>query len=109
MIYEFKSRATGSVIMTNDVAQAMLKIIGKPPAAQGIIVPEAMPAAIALLQRAIAAEAAAQKTEQSVAPANQKAQKEDSPPTISLAQRAFPFIEMMQRAHGAGKEITWGV
>jgi 7-cyano-7-deazaguanine synthase in queuosine biosynthesis len=103
MIYEFKSRATGSVIMTNDIAQAVLTIIGKSPAAQGIIVPDAMPAAIEALQQAVAAQQASEKT------IPQPSIASDKEPTISLGQRAFPFIEMMQRAHAAGKEITWGV
>jgi hypothetical protein len=28
---------------------------------------------------------------------------------VSLRQRAWPMIEMMKRAHAAGKEIVWGV
>jgi Domain of unknown function (DUF1840) len=103
MIYEFKSRATGSVIMTNDIAQAVLTIIGKSPAAQGIIVPDAMPAAIAALQQAVAAQQTSEQTTQ------QPSTPADKEPAVSLGQRAFPIIEMMQRAHAAGKEITWGV
>ena len=28
---------------------------------------------------------------------------------VSLRQRAWPMVEMMKRAHAAGKEIVWGV
>jgi Domain of unknown function (DUF1840) len=102
MIYEFKSRATGSLVMTSEVAEALLHIIGKQKGPQGVIVPDAMPAAMEALNKAIAL----QKNSDT---GGDKAEDDDGHPKISLAQRALPFIEMMQRAHSAGKEITWGV
>jgi hypothetical protein len=27
---------------------------------------------------------------------------------VSLKQRATPFIDMLQRAHKAGKDLVWG-
>src|SRR5690606_42038453 len=53
MIYEFESRATGSVIMTKPVAEWILQIVGKAPGAQGIFTVEQMPGAIAALRKAI--------------------------------------------------------
>jgi Domain of unknown function (DUF1840) len=102
MIYEFKSRATGSLVMTSNVAEALLHIIGKQKGPQGVIVPDAMPAAIDALNKAIALQKSADASKD-------KADDDDGMPQISLSQRALPFIEMMQRAHSAGKEITWGV
>ena len=46
MLYEFKSRATGNLVMTQKVAERLLAIIGKAPGPTGIILPEQMPAAI---------------------------------------------------------------
>ena len=105
MIYEFKSRATGSVIMTKPVAEWILKIVGKEPGATGIVTVEQMPAAIAALRKAIDEERAALRAEESggVAAAGEDAW------LVSLAQRAFPFIEMLEAAHKAGKDVTWGV
>ena len=37
MIYEFTSRATGNMVMTQPVAERLLKLIGKHPGPQGII------------------------------------------------------------------------
>jgi hypothetical protein len=102
MIYEFKSRATGSLVMTSDVAEALLHIIGKQKGPQGIIVPDAMPAAIDALNKAIALQKSADGS-------SDQTDDDDGKPRVSLAQRALPFIEMMQRAHSANKEITWGV
>ena len=111
MIYEFKSRATGSVIMTKPVAEWILKIVGKEPGATGIVTGEQMPAAIAALRKAIDEERAALRAEESggvAAAAPEEAAGEDAW-LVSLAQRAFPFIEMLEAAHKAGKDVTWGV
>jgi hypothetical protein len=88
--------------MTSDIAEALLHIIGKQKGLQGVIVPDAMPAAIEALNKAIALQKSADEV-------GDKATDDDGKPKVSLAQRAFPFIEMMQRAQSAGKDITWGV
>jgi Domain of unknown function (DUF1840) len=103
MLYEFKSRATGNVIMTQQVAQAILDIIGKASGPQGIILPEQMPAAIAAIAAAV------DRERLTVAkPLTADPQSETDEPAIGLAQRVFPFSDMLRRAHAANMEITWG-
>ncbi len=119
MIYEFKSRATGSVIMTKPVAEWILQIIGKTPGRTGIITVDQMPGAVDALNRAIAQEKeelrAERRAMESVAPAPaagadaEKSDTDNDPYPVSLAQRAFPFIDLLNEAHRAGKDITWGV
>ena len=53
MLYEFKSRATGTVVMTGPVAEQVLAIVGKAPGPQGIFTVEQMGPAIAALQAAV--------------------------------------------------------
>lgn len=111
MLYEFKSRATGSVIMTKPVAEWILKIVGKAPGATGIVTVEQMPAAVAALRKAIDEEREALREQEAggaSADAPQEAGTQDAYP-VSLAQRAYPFIEMLEAAHKAGKDVTWGV
>ena len=107
MIYEFKSRATGNVVMTQKVAERLLEIIGKPAGRSGIILPEQMPAAIAALEAAIAEEraAAAQAPEED----EDELRESGRPVPVTLAQRAWPLIDMLRTAHAAEREITWGV
>lgn len=110
MIYEFKSRATGSVIMTKPVAEWILNIIGKAPGPTGIVTVSQMPGAIAALSNAIDEERQALRAETESGPQPESrptGEVEDYP--VSLAQRAFPFIEMLEAAHKAGKDVTWGV
>jgi hypothetical protein len=107
MIYKFKSKAAGDVIMMGPAGDLVLRTIGKEPAPKGIVEPAAMPAAIAAIEQAIAAdEAARAQAEQEAA-----AQGRQLPPRegVTLRQRAWPLVEMMRRAHAADKEIVWGV
>lgn len=111
MIYEFKSRATGSVIMTKPVAEWILQIVGKTPGATGIITVDQMPGAVAALRKAIDEERRALRAEAEAGttPEEGGAEAADETYPVSLAQRAFPFIEMLEAAHKAGKDVTWGV
>lgn len=107
MLYKFKSKAAGDLIMLEPNGRRVLDIIGKEPQAKGIILPEQMPAAIAALEAAIAREEADQK-----ALADEAKAKGETPPKfdiVSLRQRAVPFLDMLRRCEKAGKEIVWGV
>ena len=107
MIYKFKSKAAGDVIMMGPAGDHVLRLIGKEPAAKGIIEPAAMPAAMAALERAIAAEEA--EREQARREAEAEGRSFAPAEAVTLRQRAWPLVEMMKRAHAAGKEIVWGV
>lgn len=108
MLYKFKSKTTGDVIMLQPNGQRVLEIIGKDAAsAKGIILPEQMSAAVQALEAAIAQEEAQQK-----AVVAQALTRNETPPrveAVSLRQRALPFIEMLRRCEKAGTEIVWGV
>ena len=122
MLFEFKSRATGSVVMTNDVGKRVLPLIGKAPEPKGIITVDQMPAAIAALEEACRRETAlaqAAKDKARRGPEEPAAAAGDTdtadqddgadPHLIGICQRVYPLIEMMKTAHAAGKDITWGV
>lgn len=111
MLYKFKSKATGDVIMLQPNGRRVLDIIGKDTQTgsgdKGIILPEQMPAAIAALEAAITQEDADRKTAVAAALA-----RNETPPrfeAVSLRQRALPFIEMLRRCEKSGHEIVWGV
>lgn len=107
MIYKFKSKAAGDVIMMGPAGDMVLRIIGKEPAPKGIIEPGAMPAAMQAIEAAIAADEAAREQAEREA----HAEGRTLPPRegVTLRQRAWPLVEMMKRAHAADKEIVWGV
>lgn len=107
MLYKFKSKATGDLIMLEPNGRRVLEIIGKDAGAQGIVLAEEMPAAIAALEAAIAREEEDQK--RAIEEAKAKGEVPPRFDSVSLRQRAVPFIDMLKRASAAGKEIVWGV
>ena len=100
MIYKFKSSATGDVIMLGPQGDHLLRLLGREPAAQGIIEAPAMAAALAALQAAIDA---------AEAPAATADEAEDDKPSVSLRQRLWPMMEMLRRAQAADAAVVWGV
>jgi hypothetical protein len=107
MLYKFKSKATGDVIMLEPQGKQILRLIGKEPAAKGIIEPHEMMPAIEALRAAVQREEAAQAQAKADA-----AEKGEPPPRfegIGLRQRVVPFIDMLQRAHQEDADVVWGV
>jgi hypothetical protein len=109
MIYKFRSRATGDVIMLGPHGDHLLSLIGHPPAPKGIIEPAAMPAAMAALERAVQVDEAAPKAADAPAEGTGGEAAERAAEAVALRPRVWPMIEMMKRAHAAGEPIVWGV
>ena len=107
MIYKFKSKAAGDVIMMGPTGDDVLRLMGKAPAAQGIIEVAAMAAAMAALEQAVAADEAAraQAEKEAAAEGRTLGPREG----VSLRQRAWPLVEMMKRSKAEGADIVWGV
>jgi hypothetical protein len=102
-MYRFKSKADGDLIMMAPVGDQLLRVIGREPAAQGIIEVGVLPQAIAALEQAIAAAESARGD----------ARKDDDEAgdsrAIGLQQRAWPLLEMMRRSLAEHADIVWGV
>ena len=99
MLYKFKSKNAGDVIMFEANGRHILQTIGKDPAAKGIIEVSQMAAAIDALKAAIL-------MEESADPEHAETIK---PEGLGLRQRAVPFIDMLQRNLAAGSDVVWGV
>ena len=97
MMYKFKSKATGDLIMTQPVGDRVLSLIGKAVTPQGIIEVDQLPAAMSALEAAVATE-------------SPKADGDDAghADRVSLRQRVWPMVEMMKRASAEKQPITWG-
>jgi Domain of unknown function (DUF1840) len=104
MIYKFKSKATGDTIMLGPTGDLMLRLLGREPAAKGIIEVGAMTAAIGALQAAVAADEAARAG---------TADNDDAPEggrdPVSLRSRMWPMVDMLRRAQAEGEPVVWGV
>lgn len=108
MLYKFKSKATADLIMTEPVGDRILRLIGREPAPQGILLVADMPAALDALQAAIDADDAVRRAaaENDDEAAQAEAAARDR---ISLRQRAWPFVDMVKRAQSGQADIVWGV
>ena len=108
MLYKFKSRATSDLIMLEPHGRKLLQIVGKFSEDQrGIVRPEEVPQAVAALEAAIAQDEARRRAAEDEARA--KGEEPVPPDSVSLRQRATPFIEMLRRSAAAGREVVWGV
>ena len=96
MIYKFKSKATSDLIMLQPHGDQLLRLIGREPAAKGIIEAADLPAALRALEQAA----------EQAPPPSDDAQGERG---VGLKQRLWPMIAMMKRALAAGEPIVWGV
>lgn len=107
MTYRFKCRATGDLLMLRPDGDTLLRIIGRDPAAQGILEATALPMAIASIEAAIEQEgprpgSAAKKADPGGGDAHAVME-------VSLRQRAWPLLQLLKAAQAAGTELTWGV
>lgn len=119
MLYKFKSRSTADLILLELQGRRLLQIIGKEPGPTGIVTVAQIPAAIAALEAAVLDEerriaAAQEQAKAQIAAAHEAGEdtddalaKDDSD-TISLRQRAAPFIEMLRRSLEGGHDVVWG-
>lgn len=111
MLYKFKSKNTGDIIMLQANGQQLLEIIGKATTEsvpeKGIILPEQIPAALSALQAAIVQEEADRA--EAVAQALAKHEAVPHFAAIALRMRAQPFIQMLERCQKDGDEVVWGV
>jgi hypothetical protein len=107
MIYKFKSKAAGDVIMLDASGDQVLRILGREPAAKGILEVAAMPAAMQAIEAAVVQD----ELERRQAQAEAAAEGRSLPPreTVTLRQRAWPLLEMIKRSHAAKADIVWGV
>ena len=112
MLYKFKSRATGDLILLNEQGRRLLQIMGKEPAAQGIVTAAQIPAAIAAIEAAIVQEdQAIRGAKRQVEADADAAQEQDGAAAdrITLRQRATPFLDMLRRSAAEDADVVWGV
>ena len=96
MLVRFDSKA-GQITTFGDVAVALLKMMGQSGSVPGAILARDIPAAVERIRKAVGA-------------ANEPAarnESEDEEPKVNLRQRAFPLIELLERAAKTGADVIW--
>ena len=94
VIYKFKSKVTGDLIMLEPDAKRLLKLMGKENQTKGILLAEQLSAAIALLENAVAQE---------------EIDGLADPKQVSLRQRSMPMLKMLKKCLDQSEDVVWGV
>jgi hypothetical protein len=94
MLVKFDSKV-GGITMFGDIAVTLLKAMGNSGTVPGALLAADIPAALQRLKAAVGE-----------APAP-KAAGEGEEPKVSLRQRAFPLIELLERAAKAEADVLW--
>lgn len=107
MLVRFSSQATANLLIFDDVARALLTVIGKSATQRGVITVDEIPAALVHLHALIEHEKRMKEGRES---------REENPipevgiephELIGLSVRAQPFIKTLEQALRERKEITW--
>ena len=102
MLVTFRTKAYANITMFGDVALDIIRLMGHSGTVPGAMAVEDIPAALARLRRAIANEEAA-----AVAADASGEDDDDEKDAISLRNRAFPLIEMLEAAERDKVPIMW--
>ncbi|WP_153101532.1 DUF1840 domain-containing protein [Paraburkholderia hayleyella] len=108
MLITFKCQAAPDVMMLGDLAQYLLGIIGKRLGERGVITHDELPAAITKLEGAISTDKQTRAEHDGHFHEGEEGYEHHEIP-LGLAQRAFPFLDMMREAHKGNADIVWGV
>ena len=108
MLYKFKSKASGDVIMFEAHAKALLEIMGKDPSGKGILLVDDMPQALAALERALAEQQDHEDKHKSQVH-HGSPEQEGGIQGVGLRQRAAPLKRMIMQCIQEGHPIVWGV
>ena len=87
----------GMITMFGDIAVKLLRLMGQSGAVPGAILATDIPAAIQRLRQGVGLES--QRTD------NQDS--DDAETRVNLSQRAFPLIELLERAAKKGADVIW--
>ena len=107
MLVRFSSQATANLLMFDDVARALLTVIGKSPTQRGVITVDEMPTALTHLHQLV-------EHERRLKEGHERREELPIPDVgiephelIGLAVRAQPFIKALSQAMREKKAITW--
>ena len=103
MLVTFETKAYANITMFGDVAVKLLKFMGHSGTVPSAIKAEDIPDALERLKNAIQADQTASAEKSSGSGEDQ----EEDENTVSLANRAFPLIELLEAAAAQDCDVMW--
>lgn len=104
MLVEFQSTETAEILMFAETARELLQAVGKETTARGVFLQSEMEAAAAALRQAVRQAPPPPSDEE-----REEAEAKKKEPVVTLGQRAWPLIDMLERTARAGKDasVVW--
>jgi hypothetical protein len=110
MLVTFRSKATESITMFDDVAESLLKMMGATGRVPGALDADDVPPALAKLESEVEALKAASATTPAQPATNEDsaaADEGEAPRPVPLAARAVPLLSLLKRAAAAHVGVIW--
>lgn len=102
MLVTFRTAAYANITMFGDVAVSLLRMMGHSGTVPSAILAQDVPQALERLKAAVARDKAAGE-----APAEEARDDDSDEPRVSLANRAFPLIELLEAAAKRKSDVMW--
>lgn len=99
MLVRFDSKV-GMITMFGDIATKLLRMMGQSGSVPGAILAQDIPPAIQRLRQGIGLERNADDEADD-------AETDDGEARVNLRQRAFPLIQLLERAANKGADVIW--
>ena len=108
MLITFKCHACPDVVMLENLAQYLVGSVGKRLGERGVISHDELEVAIAKLEAAITTDKKERAEHDGHFHEGEEGREHHEIP-IGLAQRAFPFLDMLRAAQKENTDVLWGV
>jgi hypothetical protein len=108
MLITFKCRACPDVMMLENLAQYLVGIVGKRLGERGVITHDEAGPAIEKLEAAITFDKQERAEHDGHFHENEEGHEHHEIPP-GLAQRAYPFLDMLRAAQKESADIVWGL
>lgn len=107
MLITFHTPAAGDVVMFEDTAVQLIRLMGHGDKMPGVLQPENLPEAIRLLKTGLEDGSSSGTDIGSISESDNNDDTEDDEPKISLRTRAFPLIQLLEAAKSEEKQVVW--
>ena len=104
MLVTFRTKVAADITMFGDVAARLLQLMGQSGAIPGALLAPDLAPAIDRLKHALVT---AGNEPAGNAPLEPGEDPEKAPPPVSLRQRAFPLIGLLEAARRANADVVW--
>ena len=117
MLFQFKSKSCGDLMMLEEGGRLILSLIGKDPEPKGIIEVSDMGHAVKILEDVIRINGIGEHAAPAEHTRNKSGEEDkfgashadESVDPVTIKQRVIPFLEMLKTCKIQGHPIVWGV